>query len=136
MLRLVPRVFSALRLRTSKAARLLTAPIHWCYGGVRPRTHRRPAARLMYLRQRRSFRPSLETLETRELRSTTPGLPDLSEVRNDLTQFRNDMTTSAVTLVNAARPSPTNTPTAASVHNEWSTALNVLVTDWSKAYQD
>ena len=109
MLRLAPRIFSALRLRTSQAARLLAASVYWWRGCVRPRTHRGPAARLMYLRQRRSFRPVLESLEEREL------LDANSPLGSALTQFRNDLATSAVALVNAVQTSPTNTPTLASV---------------------
>ncbi|HEY7426231.1 MAG TPA: Ig-like domain-containing protein, partial [Gemmataceae bacterium] len=135
MLLLASRVFTALGIRVSRASRLLAAPVHLWRGCDRPRTIRRPAVRRMRLRQRRSVRPRLEPLEVRELLSSTPGVPDFSALRGDLTQLRNDATSSAVTLVNAVQPSPTNTPTLASVASQTNKAWSVLTTDANNTWQ-
>jgi RHS repeat-associated protein len=84
---------------------------------------------------RRPVLPRLEILEDRTLPSSTPGLPDLSNVRNDLAQFRNDLTASTAALVNTLQPSSTNTPTLGSVQSQWSKAWNTLAVDWSKIEQ-
>ncbi|HEY7424651.1 MAG TPA: Ig-like domain-containing protein, partial [Gemmataceae bacterium] len=104
-------------------------------GRVRRCPARRPAARRMRLRQRRSVRPGLEPLEVRELLSSTPGVPDFSALRSNLTQFRNDATASGFALVNAVQPSPTNIPTLASVHSQWNKAWSVLATDANNTWQ-
>jgi RHS repeat-associated protein len=135
MLRLSPRVFTALGLRVSRASRLFTAPVHWWRGWLRPRTVRRPAARRLHLRQRRSVRPGLEPLESRELLNATPGVPDFAALRGDLTQLRNDANSSAVALVNAAQPSPTNTLTLASMQSQENQAWSVLTTDANNTWQ-
>jgi len=94
MLRLAPRLFTALGLRISQAARLLAAPISGWRGWQRPR-------------RRRSIRPGLEFLEDRELLSSTPGLPDSPTLLGELAQLRNDLSASAIALVNSSsQPSP------------------------------
>jgi hypothetical protein len=63
------------------------------------------------VRRRRPVRLGLEGLESRELLNAS--------LVGDLTQLRNDLATATLTLVNAATPSPTNTPTLASVENQF-----------------
>jgi hypothetical protein len=53
----------------------------------------------------------------------------------DAVRFRNDVAISALALVNAVQPSQTNTPTLASVQQQWSKAWNVLVNDWDQTWQ-
>jgi hypothetical protein len=83
----------------------------------------------MYLRQRQSIRPGVEFLEEREMFDAN------SPLGSALMQFRNDLATSAVALVQVAQPSPTNTPTMASIQSQLSKTWSELRADWSKMYQ-
>ncbi|HTU23455.1 MAG TPA: hypothetical protein VMG10_35795, partial [Gemmataceae bacterium] len=53
----------------------------------------------------------------------------------DAAQFRNDVATSEIALVNAVQPSPTNPTPLTSLANQWSKAENVLAGDWGRMQQ-
>jgi hypothetical protein len=53
----------------------------------------------------------------------------------DAAQFRNDVATSALALVNAVQSSPTNSQTAASMVNPRSKVESALVADWNQMRQ-
>ncbi|HTU88465.1 MAG TPA: hypothetical protein VMF69_00055, partial [Gemmataceae bacterium] len=50
-------------------------------------------------------------------------------------QFRNDMATSEIALVNAVQPSPTNPAPLASLAKQWNQMENVLAADWGRMQQ-
>jgi hypothetical protein len=96
---------------------------------------------------RKWFRPSrkrwsarsllgLESLEPRLLLDATPSKMGISTLLDDLSQIRNDVRAEAVTLVNAAQPSRTNTSTPDSMAQQRNQAWTTLTTDWNKTWQD
>jgi RHS repeat-associated protein len=54
---------------------------------------------------------------------------------SDAARFRNDVASSALTLVNAIQPSPTNTPSPASMAKLWNKVESVLAADWGQMQQ-
>lgn len=80
-------------------------------------------------RRRRPVLLGLEALEAREL------LDANSTLVGDLAHLRNEVATSAVALINAVQPSPTNSPTPASVASAWNKAWTTLTTDGEQMRQ-
>jgi hypothetical protein len=74
----------------------------------------------------------VESLEARVLLDASPDRLGLSALVGDLAQFRNDATTSTLTLVNRGQSSQPNAPMLTDVMSQWTT----LTTDYNKTWQD
>jgi hypothetical protein len=79
---------------------------------------------------------NLEILESRELLDAGFAGQGASALRTDLARLGNDLATAPITLLNALQPSSTNTPTVASVVNQWNKESNLLVQDWQAVLKD
>lgn len=78
----------------------------------------------------KQFIPRLEELEKREMLAASV-VESAAAFLSDATRFRNDVETSALSLVNAVRPSSS----PASVANQWNKIENVLAADWGRMQQ-
>jgi hypothetical protein len=88
--------------------------------------------------KKRHFPPTLlflEELEKREMLAANAVESATAAFVGDAVQFRNDVATSALRLVNAVQSSPTNTPNTASVANQFGKVWSVLTTDWQQMQQ-